>query len=71
MRFFNTPSMCEFKIFTVAGDLVWETSQTEGTGTIAWDTKNLQGEEVSSGIYIFRLESQTGNWVYGRIIIIR
>jgi hypothetical protein len=71
LRFFNVPSWCILKVYTPAGDLVWKYSQQDGSGTVEWDTKNLDGAEVASGVYIFRLESQTGNWVYGRIIIIR
>jgi len=43
----------------------------DGPGNIEWDTKNLDGQEVASGVYIYRLESDSGNWMYGRIIIIR
>jgi hypothetical protein len=71
VRFVNTPGECELKVYTPAGDLVWEFSQTDGPGNIEWDTRNLAGEEVASGVYIFRLESASGNWVYGRLIIIR
>lgn len=71
VRFVNTPDECQLKVYTPAGDLVWEFSQTDGPGTIEWDTRNLAGDEVASGVYIFRLESVSGNWVYGRLIIIR
>ncbi len=71
LRFYNVPDWCILKVYTPAGDLVWEFSQQSGTGTIEWDTKNLNGTEVASGVYLYRLESQSGNWMYGRIIIIR
>jgi hypothetical protein len=71
LRFVNVPTWCELKVFTPAGDLVWEYAQSDGPGNIEWDTRNIDGQEVSSGVYIYRLESDTGNFVYGRIIIIR
>ena len=71
LRFVNVPKWCDLKVYTPAGDLVWEFSQTDGPGNIEWDTKNLDGEEVASGVYLYRLESDSGNWMYGRIIIIR
>ncbi len=74
IKFFNVSKEATLKIFTVAGDLVWEThySCPEGTdGVISWDTRNKQGREVGSGVYIFRCENNVGEHVYGRIVIIR
>jgi hypothetical protein len=71
LRFVNVPEWCELKVFTPAGDLVWEFSQTAGPGNIEWDTKNLAGQEVASGVYLYRLESESGDFMFGRIIIIR
>jgi hypothetical protein len=71
LRFVNVPRWCDLKVYTPAGDIVWEFSQTDGPGNIEWDTKNLDGQEVSSGVYIYRLESESGDFMYGRIIIIR
>jgi hypothetical protein len=71
MRFYNVPADCILKIYTPAGDLVWETIQRSGTGNIEWDARNLSGNDVSSGIYIFRLETMSGDSVYGRIVVIR
>jgi hypothetical protein len=71
LRFINVPAWCILKVYTPAGDLVWEFSQTAGAGNIEWDARNSAGVEVASGVYIYRLQSKSGNWVYGRIIIIR
>ncbi|UCG52270.1 MAG: hypothetical protein JSW58_01565 [Candidatus Latescibacterota bacterium] len=71
LRIVNVPENCTVKIFTVGGDLVWEKRHTSGKGNIMWDTRNLAEKEVSSGVYIFRLEADNGDHVYGRIIIIR
>lgn len=71
MRFVNVPATCNLKIYTPAGDIVWEYSQTDGNGNIEWDTRNSQGEEVASGIYLYRVRGVDGDSVHGRIIIIR
>jgi hypothetical protein len=71
MRFVNVPARCELRIYTPAGDLVWRTKNSSGTGNIEWDTRNEAGEEVSSGVYLYRLEADNGKAVYGRIVIIR
>ncbi len=71
IRICNVPKECKVKIYTVAGDLVWEQEQTDGTGVLRWDTRNMKQEEVASGVYILRLESDSGNYVFNRIVIIR
>ena len=74
IKFFNVPKEADFKVYTVAGDLVWEAhySNPDGTdGVLSWDTRNTHGEEIGSGVYIFRCEGENGEYVYGRIIVIR
>jgi hypothetical protein len=71
IRICNVPQKCTVKIFTVSGDLVWEKTQEDGSGVLKWDTRNLEEQEVASGVYIMRLESKTGDQVYNRIAIIR
>jgi hypothetical protein len=68
----NVPSRAEIKIFTVSGDLVWEFShQSTFSGNVRWPVKNLSGENVSSGVYIFRVEAPSGVAREGKIIVIR
>jgi hypothetical protein len=69
-RFVNVPEKCTIKIFTVAGDLVWMNDHVDGTGDVPWDTKNLEEQEVASGVYVYRIENGKDS-VYGRIVVIR
>jgi len=74
IRLFNVPREADIKIYTVSGDLVWETHHSDPSGEngiVSWNTRNMNGEEVSSGVYIFKCESSDGKVVYGRIVIIR
>jgi hypothetical protein len=71
MRFVNVPASCVLRIYTPSGDLVWEFSQTDGSGNVEWDTRNIYEEEVASGVYLYRVEAANGDSMYGRIIIIR
>ncbi|HSG28884.1 MAG TPA: hypothetical protein VLA34_10420, partial [Candidatus Krumholzibacterium sp.] len=74
IKFFNVPAVCDIKIYTVSGDLVWEGSHAnEGgdDGIISWNVMNKEGNEVSSGVYIYRIESETGGARYGKIVVIR
>ncbi len=74
IKFFNMPSEAQIKIYTVAGDLVWEGSHYSADGSdgiMNWDAKNKNGQDVGSGVYVFRVEVPNGDDVYGRIVIIR
>ncbi len=71
IRFVNVPADCMIKVFTVSGDLVWETTHSAPTGNVEWDVTNRDGQDVTSGVYIYRLEKPNGAYVYGRIAVIR
>jgi hypothetical protein len=75
IKFFNVPKDAEIKIYTVSGDLVWEShhnSPTGENGIISWDVKNKHGQDVGSGVYLYRCEnSADGSDAYGRIVVIR
>lgn len=75
VRFVNVPAQAQLKIYTLAGDLVWETTNDGGGGTVGgnieWDVKNESGNDVASGVYIFKVEATNGDVVYGRLVVIR
>ena len=71
VRFVNVPAECKLRIYTIAGDFVFEINNTGGIGNLEWDTRNTAGSFVSSGAYIYRCENKNGEGVYGRLIIIR
>ncbi|MBN1884482.1 MAG: hypothetical protein JW876_03020 [Candidatus Krumholzibacteriota bacterium] len=74
IKFYNVPAQCELRIFTVSGDLVWETvfSSAGGEdGVITWDVKNKEGRDVGSGVYVYKVEASNGDHMYGRIVVIR
>lgn len=74
IKFFNVPQEADIKIYTVSGDLVWETHHSDplgDQGVVSWNVKNKEGRDVGSGVYIFRCENNAGEDVYGRIIVIR
>lgn len=70
VRFVNVPANCTIKIYTVSGELVWMNDHFDGTGNVEWDTRNLEEQEVSSGVYVYRIVSSEDS-VYGRIVVIR
>ena len=75
IKFYHVPKEADIKIFTVAGDLVWESHHSNPTGedgVVSWDVKNKHGQDVGSGVYIYRCKnSADGSDMYGRIVVIR
>lgn len=71
IRFVNVPHDCTIKVFTVAGDLVWETEQNNDGGNVTWDLTNRGSDSVASGVYIYRVVKPDGDAVFGRIVVIR
>jgi hypothetical protein len=73
IKFYNVPDEATVRIFTLAGDLVFEThhSSPDGSdGIVSWDARNKHGQDVASGVYIYRVTSPAGH-MYGRICVIR
>jgi hypothetical protein len=71
MHFINLPPQAKIRIFTVAGDLVRELDHNDPIRDFArWDLKNGVGNDVSSGIYMYRVEAQSFSH-QSRFIVIR
>ncbi|RJP63365.1 MAG: hypothetical protein C4539_16315 [Ignavibacteriales bacterium] len=71
LAFYGLPPVCQLKIFTERGDLIWEKNHTRGTGDELWDSKTSSGQIVTSGIYILYVETPDGRSVYRKFVIIR
>jgi len=71
IHFINLPAVSRIKIFTVAGDLVREIEHNDPVRDFErWDLQNAKGEAVISGIYVYRIESDTFTH-QSRFIVIR
>lgn len=71
IAFYGLPPVCNLKIFTERGDLIWEKDHTRGTGDELWDSKTTYGQIVASGIYILYVEAPDGRTVIRKFVIIR
>lgn len=75
VRFVNVTPGSKCEIFTVAGDLVTELTNVASDGVqrgnIEWNTRNAFGEDVASGVYIYRITDARGGEFVGRVTIIR
>ena len=68
IRFTNLPSYGKIRIYTITGEIVREIDIDENEEV--WDVRNSNGEIVSSGVYIWEVESD-GNRKAGKLMIIR
>jgi hypothetical protein len=71
LHFINLPAQSTIKIFTVAGDLVRTLQHSDPVRDFErWDLKNDSQQDVSSGIYIYRVDA--ANFQFrNRFIVIR
>jgi len=60
VHFINLPTQALIRIFTISGDLVRELHHDDPVRDFErWDLKNASGRDVSSGVYMYRIESKT------------
>ena len=72
IQFQNLPAIATVRIYTIAGDLVRELAKSDAlTGSLDWNLKNGAGNEVSSGIYMYHVESGEGFEAKGNFVVIR
>jgi len=71
VHFINLPAQARIRIYTVAGDLVTILEHNDPVRDFErWNLKNGQGKDVSSGIYIYRVESASF-FKQDRFVVIR
>jgi hypothetical protein len=76
VEFRNLPmSKGMIRIYTIAGDLVRELpfDGTTGNGTVPWDLVSRNLQDVTSGIYLFSVESEDSHFKrkIGKFVVIR
>ncbi|MBU2626724.1 MAG: hypothetical protein KKG33_14305, partial [candidate division Zixibacteria bacterium] len=73
IHFVNLPAQCKISIFTLDGDLVRELDHpgrfSDTDSKLTWNVRSVNNEIVTSGIYLFVVESEWGNQI-GKLVII-
>lgn len=70
VQFVNLPDQCSIRIFTLAGELINTLEHTNGTGTENWNLLSEAGRGISSGVYLFNVQSEYGNYT-GKFAVIK
>ena len=55
LTFANIPRFAQITIWTIDGSKVGELEETDGNGGITYDLKDFNGNQLSSGIYFYRI----------------
>ncbi len=71
IAFYGLPPICQLKIFTERGDLIWQRAHTKGTGDELWNSTTSSGQIIASGIYILYVETPDGQSVFRKFVVIR
>ena len=72
VQFQNLPAVARVRVYTVAGDLVRDLSKNDAaSGNLDWNLTNADGQQVSSGIYLYHVESGEGFVAKGNFVVIR
>ncbi|HEV8480226.1 MAG TPA: hypothetical protein VGR66_05480 [Candidatus Eisenbacteria bacterium] len=72
LEFRNLPAQAKVQIYTVSGDLVRELSKdTVVSGTAIWDLKNGRAQDVSGGIYMYRVTTPEGFEYKAHFVVVR
>lgn len=71
VHFINLPQQALIRIFTLSGDLVREIRHDDTVRDFErWDLKNENGRDVSSGVYMYRVEAKSFS-DQNRFVVIR
>jgi len=74
VEFRNLPrSRGTIRIYTISGDLVIDIpfDGSAGNGTIEWDLVSRNGQEITSGIYLFSARADGFDGKIGKFAVIR
>jgi len=70
LKFIGLTDNVDLKIYTLSGDVVWSKHIGLTGGGATWDGRNLEGREVSSGLYVYQITNSDGEKATGRISVI-
>jgi hypothetical protein len=71
IAFYGLPPICDVKVYTERGDLIWEKYHDDGSGDELWDSMTSSRQVVVSGIYILYVETPDGDSVIRKFVVIR
>ena len=72
IRFTRLPGECKLSIFTISGELVRELDHNSSTdGNLWWDLRSYNNQEIAPGLYIFVVQTPSGDKKIGKFAVVR
>ena len=72
IRFTHLPQRCTISIYTISGEFVTTiTHDDDFDGSEWWDVRNGRGEEIAPGLYIYVVETPTGEKKIDKFAVVR
>jgi hypothetical protein len=72
MRFNHLPQKCTISIYTISGEFVTSIDHDDNfDGSEWWDVKNGRGQEIAPGLYIYVVETPTGEKKIDKFAVVR
>ena len=71
ITFIDLTPGAHIKIFTAAGEPVFDRKADAAATTLQWSATNEGGEAVASGVYYFLITDDAGNKKEGKLAVIR
>jgi len=71
ITFVNLPPDCRITIFSLSGDMIDVIAHNDGTTDHDWDLVSRNNQEVSSGLYVYIVETKDGRRQVGKFVILR
>jgi hypothetical protein len=66
------PNKCTITVFTVSGEKVRELSHDSSIdGNLWWDLRSYNNQEVAPGLYIYAVETPSGNKKIDKFAVVR
>ena len=72
MRFTHLPQKCTISIYTISGEFVTSIDHDDDfDGSEWWDVRNGRGQEIAPGLYIYVVETPTGEKKIDKFAVVR
>ena len=72
IRFTHLPKKCTISIYTISGEFVTSiTHDADFDGSEWWDVRNGRGQEIAPGLYIYVVETPTGEKKIDKFAVVR
>jgi hypothetical protein len=72
MRFTHLPQKCIISIYTISGEFVTSIDHDDDfDGSEWWDVRNGRGQEIAPGLYIYVVETPSGEKKIDKFAVVR